>query len=217
MKEYYEISPLIAEDTAVFPGDTAFRRRILFDTAKGDSLGLSAIESTLHIGAHADAPNHYARDKRGIEQRDPRLYMGPCQVIHLNLPRGERIRPSHLAEKKIQAPRILFSTGSFPHPHRWNSDFNSLSPELVHFLADAGMKLVGIDTPSVDPESSKALESHTAIHQRDLAILEGLILHQVPEGLYSLLALPLRIKDADASPVRAILFEKGLIPEVLYA
>ena len=94
-------------------------------------------------------------------------------------------------------------------PNRWNPDFQSLSPELVHSLADQGVRLIGIDTPSVDPSDSKALESHQALFERNLSVLEGIVLDQVPEGIYSLIALPLRLKDADASPVRAILLEAG--------
>jgi arylformamidase len=102
---------------------------------------------------------------------------------------------------------VLISTGSFPDPDSWNNDFNSLSPELIDDLATKGVKLLGIDTPSVDPADSKGLESHQAIFRHDLCVLEGLILNRVPAGRYTLVALPLRLKDADASPVRAILME----------
>ena len=94
---------------------------------------------------------------------------------------------------------MLFRTGSFPDPLVWRSDYNSLSPDLVHALSGQGVCLVGIDTPSVDPDDSKQLESHNAILQHDLAILEGLRLDDVPDGEYSLIALPLKIADADVS------------------
>ena len=85
------------------------------------------------------------------------------------------------------------------------TDFNSLSPELIEFLVQHEVCLVGIDTPSVDPFSSKALESHKSIAKHDLAILEGLVLDSVPEGLYQLMAFPLKLAQADAAPVRAVL------------
>jgi arylformamidase len=103
---------------------------------------------------------------------------------------------------------VLFKTGSFPDPNQWNGDFNALSPELIEHLADQGVVTVGIDTPSVDPADSKALESHQALFRRDVAVLEGLILNRVTPGVYTLVALPLALKDADASPVRAILLER---------
>ena len=210
----WDISPLVHAGTAVFPGDVPFRREVSLDTTQGQHLTLSAITSTLHVGAHADASNHYHAKGKGIDQRPLERYLGPAEVVEVKISRGARIEPGHLPNWKPRATRVLFKTGSFPDPNHWNSDFNSLSPELIEALADQGVKLVGIDTPSVDPETSKALESHQALFRRDLAVLEGLILEQVNPGLYSLVALPLALKDADASPVRAILLEKNIIPEV---
>lgn len=208
---YHDISPLISERTAVFPGDQPFKREVALDFARGDNLVLSNILSTVHIGAHTDAPSHYHRDGRTIEERDLSMYIGRCQVISVKLPRGERIRPEHLAGRKIEASRVLFHTGSFPNPDHWNGDFNSLSPELVEMLAAQGVVLVGLDTPSVDPADSKELETHNAIYCRDLAILEGVVLDGVADGLYTLVALPLRLQGADASPVRAVLFPLGVL------
>lgn len=204
----WDISPVISAKTAVFPGDKNFTRSVALDFSKGDNLVLSSINTTLHIGAHADASNHYHKNGKGIEARDLKLYMGPCQVIEVKIPRGSRILPKDIAQCSLSAERILFKTNSFPNPDEWNSDFNSLSPELIEFLAAKKVKLVGLDTPSVDPQDSKALESHNAIFKYNLAILEGITLEQVNPGTYTLIALPLRIKDADASPVRAILLEK---------
>lgn len=206
--KYYDITPLISENLAVFPGDTPFSREILMDFKKGQHLLLSSIRSTVHLGAHADSSGHYHAAGDGVEKRPLDAYMGTCQVIKATCSRGERIFPKHLS-KPITAERVLFKTGSFPDSEKWNSDFCSLSPELIEFLAEKNVKLVGIDTPSVDPEDSKGLESHQAIYLKKMCILEGIILDQVPEGIYTLVALPLPIKDCDASPVRAILLEQG--------
>ena len=203
----YDISPTISKDIAVFPGDTPFEREVLMSFEKGDHLLLSTTRSTLHIGAHADAPNHYHPKGQGIDERDLHLYLGTCQVISVNLKPKERILPSHLNGQKIQAPRVLFKTSSFDNPEKWNNDFNSLSPELIEWLVKEKVKLVGIDTPSVDPADDKILHSHNCIYENNLAILEGVILKNVNDGLYILVALPLKIKDADAAPVRAILME----------
>lgn len=211
---YIDISPLISERTAVYPGDTAFSRHVTLDMVRGDHLTLSDIRTTLHVGAHVDAPNHYARDGVGIDERALDFYFGICQVIRVSFEAKRkkaksnedlRIRPADLSGVEIQAPRVLFATGTFPEPNRWNDDFASLSPELVDFLADRGVRLVGIDTPSIDPSESKELESHNAIAKHDMAILEGIILNNVEPGIYTLIALPLRLKNADASPVRAVL------------
>ena len=205
--KFYDISPLLSERTAVFPGDQAFERKVAMDFARGDPLALSSILSTVHLGAHTDAPSHYHRDGESIDQRGLHYYLGACQVVTISLPRGERILPEHLNGVAIRAPRVLFKTGSFPNPDSWNADFNSLSPELVDWLAVKGGLLVGLDTPSVDPADSKALESHQAIYRGNMAILEGVVLEGVPDGVYTLIALPLKIEGGDASPVRAILVE----------
>lgn len=199
-----DISPEISEKIAVWPGDTPYKREVLMDVNKGDSFGLSRITSTLHLGAHTDAPNHYGRGE-GISERSLNYYFGPCQVVSVSVSRGERIVMDHLPE--IKAPRVLFKTGSFPDPNNWNNDFCSLSPELIDFLAEKNVLLVGIDTPSIDPFESKELETHLRVKKHNMAILEGVVLDGVRQGLYTLSALPLKLKGADASPVRAILME----------
>lgn len=212
MSYYYDISPEISPEISVWPGDVSFSRKIHVDFKTGGNLLLSSIQSTLHLGAHADAPNHYHAEGDGISERDLTPYLGLCQVIQVNLALKTRIYPKDLGGKKIVAPRVLLKTNSFPNPNIWNSDFNSLSPELVHFLAEQNPKLnlIGIDTPSVDLMDDSKLISHQAIYQHRLAILEGLILTEVPEGVYTLVALPLKLKNADASPVRAILVKGDL-------
>lgn len=207
----WDISPVITKELAVFPGDVAFRRDVSMAFPK-DHLTLSSVTTTLHLGAHADSSSHYHASGKGVEARPLERYLGRCQVIEVKLPRGARILPAHFSDP-VSAPRVLFKTLSFPDPNFWNDDFNSLSPELIHFLADKGVQLVGLDTPSVDPCDSKQLESHQALFARDLAVLEGLILKHVSPGLYSLIALPLPLKDADASPVRAILLEENSLLE----
>ena len=206
---YYDISPEVSEKTAVFPGDSPYRRTVALDFAQGDNLALSSLQTTAHIGAHADAPSHYHPKGQDISHRPLDYYLGACQVVTVRLPRGRRVMPADIDLGKISAKRVIFNTGSFPNPDQWNSDFNSLSPELIEALAKREVVLVGIDTPSIDPEKSKALESHQAVHRHDMAVLEGLTLNGVPDGIYNLVALPLRLKGADASPVRAILLKQA--------
>lgn len=202
-----DISPLIDATIDVWPGDTPFVRTINADMSAGANLTLSDIRTSLHVGAHADAPSHYLAKGEDIADQPLDFYLGLCVVLHVDVARGERIMPDHLAEKieALSAPRVLFRTGTFPDHRRWNNDFASLSPELVDDLYHHGVRLIGIDTPSVDPFDSIALEAHHAFAKNDMAMLEGLSLTGVEEGEYELIALPLRIKGADASPVRAVL------------
>ena len=200
-----DISPLLDPAIAVWPGDTPFARNVSLDIDAGAHLTLSDVRTTLHAGAHADAPSHYAAGGADIASRPLDYYIGQCIVVHVNVNRGDRIRPMHIAGKAITAPRVLFRTGTFPDPCHWNDDFASLSPAVIDVLHGHGVLLVGIDTPSVDPFESKELESHHALAEYDMANLEGLVLDDVPEGTYELIAAPLRIRGGDASPVRAVL------------
>jgi len=200
----YDISPVIGESLSVWPGDTPPRREILLDLARGDSVTLSTLHATVHLGAHADAPSHYRMFAPSIEHRPLELYLGPCQVIAVCVPRGGLIRPADLPGQ-LRAERVLLATGTFPDPNHFNPDFAALDPALVGHLHSHSVRLIGIDTPSVDPFESKDLPAHQAFCEYDMAILEGLVLAGVPEGLYELIALPLRLAGFDASPVRAIL------------
>lgn len=202
----HDLSPRISPRLAVWPGDVAFRRRVALSMADGANLDLSSVTTTLHLGAHADAPSHFGAGAPGMDAVELTPYLGPCQVLRVVVGRGERIGPAHL-KGPVVAPRVLFHTGTFPDPEAWNTDFASLSPELIETLHAQGVILVGIDTPSVDPFESKALESHQALLRTGIRNLEGLVLEGVPEGTYTLSALPLRIEGADASPVRAVLIE----------
>jgi arylformamidase len=199
-----DITPPISRDLAVWPGDVPFNHEISLCTNDGDHMTLSAIRGTVHLGAHTDAPNHYRANGESIESRDLDLYYGPCVVVDARVKRGERITPAHLSVMP-QSPRVLFRTGTYRDPNAWNDDFASLSPELVHALAANGVRLVGIDTPSIDPMHDKDLLSHHAVADHDMAILEGIVLEHVTPGNYQLIALPLPLVGADASPVRAVL------------
>ena len=200
-----DISPFIDASIAVWPGDTPFVHTFNMDIGMGANITLSDIHTSVHVGAHADAPSHYIGDGEDIAERRLDFYIGRCVVLNVDVEPGERIYPVDLAAKVISAPRVLLRTNTFPDPYNWNNDFASLSPELVHFLYQHGVILIGIDTPSADPFDSKALEAHKAFAENDMAILEGLVLAGVPEGEYELIAPPLRIRGADASPVRAVL------------
>lgn len=201
-----DISPKISPRTGVFPGDQAFELKQQCSFKSGQNFDLHSITTTLHIGAHADAPSHYRANTPTIEGVDLKPYLGACQVIHVTTFTGDRVLPANVPElKNIWAKRVLFCTNSFPDPDNWNSDFKALSPELILELHRQGVVLVGIDTPSVDPEQSKPLESHQALADTDMRVLEGLVLTHVPPGLYTLIAAPLKLEHAEAAPVRALL------------
>jgi arylformamidase len=200
----FDITPPISPRLQVWPGDTPPSRELLRDMHRGDQITLSTLHATVHLGAHVDAPSHFGVDAPTIDECSLDRYLGPCQVLRVNVPRHTYILPEMLPAA-IQAPRILLATGTYPDPECFDRDFAALAPELVEHLHRQGVKLVGIDTPSVDLFDSNDLPSHRQCLEHDIAILEGLVLKHVPEGRYELIALPLKLVDFDASPVRAIL------------
>ncbi len=200
----YDITPPIRPDLAVWPGDTPPSREVLLDMHKGHNITLSTLRATVHLGAHADAPSHYGADAPSIESRSLDYYLGPCQVMRLDVVHGTRVAIADL-NKPILAPRLLLCTATYANPHAWREDFAGLEPALVDHLHRHGVKLVGVDTPSVDLFTSKNLPAHARFLANDMAILEGLVLRDVPAGVYELVALPLPLVGFDASPVRAIL------------
>jgi arylformamidase len=204
MPMLYDITPPITAELKVWPGDTPPRREVLLDMKSGANITLSTLHATVHLGAHADGPNHYGRDAPAIESRSLEHYLGPCQVVRVPAARGSRIEPAQVSAA-IVAPRVLVATGTYPDPTHFNEDFAALSPALVDHLHARGVITIGIDTPSVDLFTSKDLPAHARFLANDMAILEGLALEGVPEGVYELIALPLALVGFDASPVRAVL------------
>jgi len=200
----HDITPPITDRLKVWPGDAPPSREILCDLRRGDAVTLSTLRATVHLGAHADAPSHNGADAPAIDARGLDYYLGPCQVVRVAVVRGGRVTPDMLTGP-VRAERVLIATGTYPNPEEFNADFAALSPELVRALHEQGVRLVGIDTPSVDPFDSTDLPSHRMFLRCDMAILEGLALNGVPEGIYELIALPLRLVGFDASPVRAVL------------
>jgi arylformamidase len=180
-------------------------RKVSADFSGDSPYALSSVHTTVHVGAHTDAPLHINPKGCGIGERSLHFYFGSCQVLSVDCPIATRITLAHLKEQKILAPRVLFKTRSFPNPNQWTDHFNSLSVELVSYLFSQQVILVGIDTPSIDPAQDKTLAAHKEVYKNNMAILEGIVLDHVEEGLYSLVALPLKMMGADASPVRAIL------------
>lgn len=200
----YDLTPPISPALAVWPGDTPAAREVLLDMKLGANITLSTLRATVHLGAHADAPNHYGRDAEGIEARPLSRYLGRCQVMRVAVAPRTRITTAMLPER-VEAERLLLRTGTFRDPNRWDPDFAALDPRLVDDLRERGVTLVGIDTPSVDLSDSRDLPAHARFLANDMAILEGLVLEHVPPGFYELIALPLPLVGFDASPVRAVL------------
>jgi arylformamidase len=206
MKRLWDISPSVAPGFPVFPGDEPFSLRWMQAIGPSCPINVSALTMSPHTGSHADAPLHYDPLGASIGEVPLQTYLGPCRVIHA-IGAGALVRPDDLAPHLRDAPpRVLLRTyGAVPEG--WDPAFTAVAPAAVDLLHANGVRLVGIDTPSLDPEQSKSLDSHQRLRAHGIAVLEGLLLDDVPPGDYELIALPLKWHGVDASPVRAVLRE----------
>ncbi len=202
----WDISPPVHAGSPVFPGDTAYSQQWCATIGPGCPVNVSAITLSPHVGAHADAPLHYDADGATIGDVSLEPFLGPCRVIHA-IGCGPLIEWQHIAHAvdATLPQRVLVRTYEHMPVDRWDGALAAYAPATIARLADLGVLLVGIDTASIDPADSKTLDSHQVIRQRGLRVLENLVLDEAPEGDYELIALPLKLTTADASPVRAVL------------
>jgi len=202
----WDISPPLHAGSPVFPGDAHYEQRWAATLGPGCPVNVSTITLSPHTGAHADAPLHYDAGGVAVGALDLEPYLGPCRVVHA-IGCGALVEWRHV-ERAIDAalpPRLLVRTYQRMPVDRWDAALAGYAPDVVERLADRGVWLVGIDTASIDPAESKTLPAHQVIRRRNLRVLENLVLDDVPEGDYELIALPLKLTTADASPVRAVL------------
>lgn len=200
-----DITQGLAPGMAGFPGDAPYAEDWTFRLGPDCPVNVSRVSFSVHCGTHADAPLHYDAPGAAAAALPLEPYIGPCRVIDA---RGASLlcEPNEIIRALDSAPpRILLRLMDRLDPRTWPTGFRALAPETVELLAARGVTLVGIDTPSVDPETSKTLAAHHACRRADMRILENLALADVEPGDYELIALPLKFENLDASPVRAVL------------
>jgi arylformamidase len=200
-----DISPPLRVGMGVFPGDAVFQTASTFTIGPNCPVNVAEIAMSTHCGAHADAPLHYDPNGASIDQLDLGDFIGPARVIDA---RGENPLCGFddiAAALDGAPPRLLFRLMERLDPMVWPTGFRALAPDAVERLALRGIRLIGVDVPSVDPETSKELPSHMVCRAHDLRIIENLVLADVAPGDYELIALPLKLAGLDAAPVRAVL------------
>lgn len=209
MRRLWDISPAIGTGFPVFPGDTPFALRWTWSIGPDCPVNVSELLMSPHTGSHTDAPLHYDATGADMANVDLDLYLGPCRVVHA-IGVGPQVEPGHLEPALDDAPaRILIRTARRARIDAWDPEFTAIAPATIDLLHARGVRLIGVDTPSLDPAGSKSLDSHQRVRQHGMAILEGIVLDDVPAGDYELIALPLKIRGGDASPVRAVLRERA--------
>jgi arylformamidase len=207
VKRLWDISAPVSAQSPVFPGDTPYAQEWSATLGPCCPVNVSRLTLSPHVGSHADAPLHYDPQGASIGAVDLDPYIGPCRVIHA-IDCGPLIEWRHIEHAAHDLPpRVLVRTYRRMPVDRWDEQLPAFAPATIERLASQGVKLVGLDTASIDPAPSKTLDSRQVIRSLGLRVLENLVLDEVPEGDYELIALPLKLITADASPVRAVLRE----------
>jgi arylformamidase len=200
----WDISPTVSPATPVWPGDISFSAVPTWQITDGCPVKVSRMTLSTHTGAHCDAPSHYDPHGVPIDAVALDAYLGRCRVI--DCIGAGMVEPQHIAHALSDLPaRVLLRTYATAPQDTWDPTFNTVAPSTIALLAQHHVRLIGIDTPSLDPQDSKTLDAHHAVRTHKMAILEGIVLDRVPPGDYELIALPLKLSGMDASPVRAIL------------
>jgi arylformamidase len=211
-----DISRTLGPEIAVWPGDSRFIMEEVLKRTRGDSVNLTTLTLSAHTGSHIDAPLHFADGGEAIADLDLLPYWGPAQVVSVDKNSGPLFPADFAGYDLGRAPRLLVrSPASAGDPRRFPERFVYPSPALARHLGVLGIVLYGSDTPSMDAEESKTLDGHNALHRNKVAILEWLDLSQAPDGMYELVALPLKIANGEGSPVRAALRRNGTKPDQL--
>ena len=199
-----------------WPGDTPLSLTPTARIRDGASVNVMALHTSTHTGTHLDAPYHYDDDGDRLAAVPLTDLMGPCLVLDVTresagAPADGPVEPHELSVALQRSgasqvpPRLFLKTGQRDVWSAFPETFRPLMPALVAAAAGAGVRLIGTDAPSVDAFRSTDLPTHAACAEHRVWIVEGLALAAVPEGRFELICLPLRLRDADASPVRVLL------------
>ncbi|MEM6783342.1 MAG: cyclase family protein [Bacteroidota bacterium] len=202
-----DISTYMDDIATCWPGDIGFKIGKTMRKKLGNTVNLSSIHTSVHNGTHVDAPWHYDEAGPHIDEIKIYPYIGPCVVIYT--PESRPIQPSVLDGVDLTlGDRVLFKTRLGAKPSTWETNNPYLDVNTVIALSHIECPLVGIDAASVDPTTSTSLEAHHAMGRHKVGILENLDLSQVVPGRYFIIALPLKLRGLDASPVRAVLLTR---------
>jgi len=200
-----DISIALREGTPEWPGDTPYACRWATLIANGESVNVSAVIGSPHVGTHADAPLHVHDGWPGSHELPLDAFLGPASVVDISTHSGVIEADALTYDPEKHGERLLLRTGKTIAGGQFPNEWPTLSEGCVRSLMGRGMRLLGVDAPSVDPRDSKTLPVHHMLFSGNAYILENLDLRRVPAGPYELIALPLKLMALDAAPVRAVL------------
>jgi arylformamidase len=201
--EIIDVSLPLDAQLAVWPGDTAFDYELTWKRSAGATVNVGAVRLSTHCGTHIDAPFHFDEQGKRIDELDLATFVGTAFVIHV--PNRRNISRNDLSRDWQDATRLLLRTDAWDNPHLFPKEIPVIDRDVPDWLGSQGVVLLGLDVPSVDELDSQELPNHHALARNQIAILESLNLKGVEEGVYSLIAAPLKLIGADAAPARAFL------------
>jgi arylformamidase len=202
----YDVSRRLVNGMPVWPGDTPFQFEVSWPMEESGSVNVGRLELSTHTGTHVDAPFHFDNDGKRIIDLDLNLYIGPARVVGMADKTSIGVRDVKDLDL-AGVERILFKTLAWENSAVFPDKIPHIEPDLGSYLADKGIRLIGLDVPSVDPIDSKELPAHHSLNRHGIHILESLNLVEIEPGDYELIALPLPLVEGDGSPVRAVLRE----------
>src|SRR5207248_8240530 len=209
----WDISRTLSDDLAPWPGDTQFHFELTARLGENAVVNIGAIRMSVHNGSHADAQFHFEKDGPTIDQASLETYIGRAVVVdltrHFASAEHELITIEHLdpsADALRQSSRLLLKTGVWPNNSVFPKRLPVIAPDVPEWLHSHGVRLFGLDLPSVDRIEAKVLHNHHALAGCGIMIVESLDLSHVEPGVYEFAALPLKISGGDAAPLRAILW-----------
>lgn len=199
-----DITQSLRNGMPVWPGDTEFSFHLSWTMEESGSVNVGTIKMSNHTGTHIDAPFHYDQDGKKVHELDLQLYIGKARVIELS-------GVENIGQKELEAfdlegvTRLLINTKSWEDMNQFPHGYTSFRPDAAPYLAEKGVRLIGLDSPSVDELNSKDLPAHLSFLRNGIHILENAVLDEVVPNDYLLTALPLKLHNGDGSPVRAVL------------
>lgn len=203
-KRWIDISQTFSNKIGTWPGDTPFQFEVAFSKEQTGSVNIGRFTTSVHTGTHADAPFHFDSDAPTIEQLDINVYIGRAKVVDVT--GFEEIGREELQAFELDGvERLLLKTAKNVCAEQFPTQIPVLKENIGAFLKEKGIFLIGVDHPSVDALDDKQLLAHHALYEHGVHILENLLLQDVSPGDYELIALPLKIRGADGSPVRAVI------------
>jgi arylformamidase len=204
---WIDISAPVRNGMVHWPGDPAFHIERATDQEKGDVATVSRMTLGVHTGTHMDAPLHFIRNARSIDQMPLDATIGPARVISIR--DRKAIQREELLEHAIAAgERILFKTSNSDRSWKsdaFDEDFVFISQDAARYLAGCNPRSIGVDYLSVGGFREDGLETHQALLEAGIWIIEGLNLSGVEPGAYDLVCLPLKLIGSEGAPARAIL------------